>query len=79
MEIWQIGLAAWVAFVGLGAYVASQKRRSLTEGLILGLLFGPIGAIVEGLFAAGLDTLVRPWNSTRIGSHPPSVNRIASS
>jgi hypothetical protein len=39
----------WIAFVGLGAYVASQKRRSLTEVVILGLLFGPIGAIVEGL------------------------------
>jgi hypothetical protein len=33
----------------LGGYVAEQKRRPWGEGVILGLLFGPLGVIVAGL------------------------------
>jgi hypothetical protein len=33
----------------LGGYVASQKNRSICEGLVLGLFFGPLGVIAEGL------------------------------
>jgi hypothetical protein len=40
---------AWFAMAGLGAYIAAQKRRPIEEGVILGLLFGPLGVLVEGL------------------------------
>jgi hypothetical protein len=33
-------------FAGLGAYVATMKRRTPSEGIILGLLFGPFGVLV---------------------------------
>ena len=49
MEI-AIGLAiAWVAMVGLGAFIATVKRRPLPEGFILGLIFGPFGCLIEAL------------------------------
>jgi hypothetical protein len=38
-----------VAFGGLGAWIASQKGRAGGEGLALGLLFGPLGVLVEAL------------------------------
>jgi hypothetical protein len=45
-----IGLTIVAAlFGGLGAYVATQKRRPLEEGLILGALFGPLGCLIEAL------------------------------
>ena len=34
-------------FAAFGVWVAAQKDRSLVEGAILGLLFGPVGVIVE--------------------------------
>jgi hypothetical protein len=51
----------WLIFVGimavlcggLGAWVATQKRRSASEGLVLGLLFGPLGVLVEALLPQG--------------------------
>ena len=41
-------LFGWFIWIPVGAYVASQKGRSIVEGTILGLL-GPFGAIVEAL------------------------------
>ena len=35
-----------ILFGGLGAYISDQKGRGLAEGLILGVLFGPLGCLV---------------------------------
>ncbi|MDR3633521.1 MAG: hypothetical protein P4L84_06775 [Isosphaeraceae bacterium] len=44
--VW-IGLGAWwVACAALGWYVSAQKGRGAAEGLVLGLLFGPLGVAV---------------------------------
>jgi hypothetical protein len=37
----------------LGGWVAAQRDRSIVEGLILGLLYGPLGVIVEALLPLG--------------------------
>jgi uncharacterized YccA/Bax inhibitor family protein len=43
-------IAAWVLVFGsLGAWVASQKGRSLPEGAILGILFAFFGVLLEAL------------------------------
>ena len=38
----------WLIWIPVGAYVASQKRRSRVEGMLMGIL-GPLGVIVEAL------------------------------
>ena len=45
----------WLIWVPVGAYVASQKRRRIIEGLCLGLL-GPFGAIIEALLPTNEDS-----------------------
>jgi hypothetical protein len=40
---------AWLLHAGLGYYVGEQTGRGGGEGFVLGLLFGPIGAIVAAL------------------------------
>lgn len=49
----EIFLTVWagvaVAFSLFGGWIASQKRRSIEEGMLIGGLFGPIGVIVESL------------------------------
>lgn len=48
MEIVAYALAgASLVFGCLTGWVASQKHRSIEEGVILGALFGPIGTFVE--------------------------------
>ncbi len=42
-------LLVWASFGGLGFWIASQKRRPEAEGLVLGLIFGPLGCLIEGL------------------------------
>ena len=43
-----VGVLAAI-FGGLGAFIAAQKRREVAEGLIMGLLFGPLGVLIEAL------------------------------
>jgi hypothetical protein len=38
-----------ITTIAVGVYVAVQKGRSPSEGLTLGLFFGPIGWILVGL------------------------------
>lgn len=38
---------AAIVCVPLGAWIASQKRRSMAEGAALGFLLGPFGVFVE--------------------------------
>lgn len=47
--------ALWIAFPALGFYVAKQKGRSIVEGIILGVLFGPLGVLVEALLPDARD------------------------
>ena len=46
-------IAFWVASGILGAWVAGQKGREPIEGFVLGLFFGPIGAVIEALLPMG--------------------------
>ena len=41
--------ACMVVFGALGKYIASQSGRSEFEGLVLGVLFGPLGCLIEAL------------------------------
>src|SRR4051812_38392677 len=43
----------WCSFAGFGWYIAIQKHRSLVEGILLGLLFGPLGCLILALFPNG--------------------------
>jgi hypothetical protein len=45
--MWELWALAAVASGCLGAWIAVQKRRGAPEGLTLGLLFGPLGVLVE--------------------------------
>ncbi len=45
----------WVASVIAGGYVAAQKHRPVVEGVLFGVLFGPIGMLTM----ASLPTLER--------------------
>jgi hypothetical protein len=52
--VWLIVLLiGWCSFVGFGWYIAIQKDRSPVEGILLGLLFGPLGCLVLALFPNG--------------------------
>jgi alpha/beta superfamily hydrolase len=45
-----VGLLAWlIAFGFLGRYVSQQCGRSTTEGIFLGCIFGPLGAILVAI------------------------------
>jgi hypothetical protein len=49
IEIFVVALIfAWICFAGLGImYIAGQKGRPDAEGIILGLLFGPLGCLID--------------------------------
>jgi hypothetical protein len=64
------GLIVAVVFGGLGAWVATQKDRGQGEGFILGLLFGPLGVLIEALLPAGAS-------GRTPASSPPSSRRAA--
>ena len=48
----ELVVIAWLICVGIGAYIANQKGRSMAEGLVLGLLLGFIGVLIEALLPA---------------------------
>jgi hypothetical protein len=45
--VWIIAPAIWLSFGGYGYWIATIKRRSAVEGVLFGLLLGPIGCVVE--------------------------------
>ncbi|MDE2507566.1 MAG: hypothetical protein KGM43_10165 [Planctomycetota bacterium] len=61
MTVWLFALA-WLLFAPLGAYVASARRRRLIEGLLLGVLYGPIGVAVVATLPTGPNRRRRPWH-----------------
>ncbi len=51
---WLIAVVVvWLVMGIFGAWIASQKNRSIREGFWLGLLFGPLGVVVEALLPGG--------------------------
>jgi hypothetical protein len=57
VAIYLLCFLLWAAMFGaLGWYVAIQCGRSEIEGLVLGVLFGPLGALVVGLLPKGQRT-----------------------
>ena len=48
-----------VVFGFLGMWIAVQKRREQQEGFILGLLFGPLGVLIEAV----LPTIAEPTSA----------------
>jgi hypothetical protein len=48
-EVGLIIIVLWVVMSAFGFWVASQKNRNPVEGLLLGLLFGPFGVLIEAL------------------------------
>jgi uncharacterized membrane protein YeaQ/YmgE (transglycosylase-associated protein family) len=67
MDLLLIALLVAIVFGLLGGYIAGQKGREPVEGVLLGFLFGPIGAVVVAL----LPTRAKPRrsHSTRVRSH----------
>lgn len=41
-------ISVYAIWIPLGGYVAKQKRRNVTEGVLLGFL-GPFGVLIEAL------------------------------
>lgn len=64
-------LVMWLAFAGLGAWIAGQKHRSVEEGFALGLIFGPLGCLIEAL----LPMLERPDDSALVKSEVSTFDR----
>src|SRR5437588_52348 len=53
MEVLIVFGIVWIIFGCLGAWIANQKHRDGGEGFILGLLFGPIGCLIEAILPNG--------------------------
>jgi hypothetical protein len=53
-------LVVEIVMGSFGAWVAIQKRREPSEGFVLGLLFGPLGVLVEAMLPVGERQTVQP-------------------
>jgi hypothetical protein len=45
--VWILALVIWLSFAGYGFWIATIKRRQPAEGILFGVLLGPIGCVVE--------------------------------
>ncbi len=49
-----LGIFAWViVWSGFGVYVATQKGRSAGEGIVFGIVLGPIGLLIVACLPEG--------------------------
>jgi len=65
-----IGLGAGCLVFGwLGSYIANQKQRGGGEGFALGILFGPLGCLIEAL----LPNVVPPPQPVVVPAPQPVV------
>jgi hypothetical protein len=64
-----IALVVAVVFGGLGSWIAGQKNRPKSEGLILGFAFGPLGALIEALLPS-LSGPAPQFCRVRCAAHP---------
>ena len=53
-----------VIFACFGGYVANQKGRDVGEGIMLGLLFGPLGVVVVALLPSKAKSAQDPTMPT---------------
>lgn len=60
-----LALAGILLWGPLGAWVASQKRRALGEGFVLGAVFGPFGVLIEALLPSASATPPKPPTASR--------------
>jgi hypothetical protein len=58
--MFQLLIAIALIFASLGTWIAIQRNRSAGGGFILGLLFGPLGALVELFLPPGDRTVTTP-------------------
>jgi hypothetical protein len=49
MELLVVLVPIWGVMAVFGAWVAMQKQRTPVEGFLLGILFGPIAALIAAL------------------------------
>ena len=71
MVIW-IAIVWCVAFGGLGHYVATQKRRESSEGILFGLVGGPFGVMLLAMLPTKDSTAAEPHPSPTRGTPPAS-------
>jgi hypothetical protein len=53
METWQMIAVYMIAWGFIGVYVAAQKNRAMLEGFALGMVGGPIGALIVACLPQG--------------------------
>jgi hypothetical protein len=71
-----MGVGLWSLGCALAAeYVAWKKGRSMAEGFFLGVVLGPIGALVEALLPDETRSQVPEDNYS---PPPPLANRLPS-
>ena len=62
----EILFVAWLIFAILGMWIANQKHREGGEGFILGLLFGPIGCLIEAILPNGTQPAKREYSALAV-------------
>jgi len=69
----EILLLFWLMMGALASWIASQKGRSGVEGFVLGVLFGPLGVIVEAVLPSpiSLPPAPRVHSQAAAGAAPP--------
>ena len=69
MLLFAIAIGYLACFGFLGYYIAGQKNRQTIEGFVLGLLFGPLGALIVALLPTLPETtLISPRRSSDTNS-----------
>jgi hypothetical protein len=73
LELFAIGLPLCAVMGIVGRYIAAEKGRPSTEGLLFGLLLGPFGVLIEALLptVAAPTTKKRALRLNRSGWQPP--------
>lgn len=79
MDLLFLLLLSSIIFGGLGAWIAVQKNRPSGEGILLGALFGPLGAIIETLLPAGQTRLISKRASDSAMEPIPDFTGLGSS
>ena len=76
--MWELWALAAVLFGGLGAWIGVQKQRGAAEGFALGLLFGPLGVLVELFLPQGekVADSQRKWNIDDLGAIASMAERF---
>ncbi len=56
---------AALAFAGFGAWIAGEKGRGRTQGVVIGFLFGPLGVLILAMLPNRPTPTPRPAGATR--------------